>query len=68
MRRQQRGLRGVVAATGYRTLAERPPDPAAYPGVDPALLAPGSAVFVMPTARVSMHNIHSRWAYVRGAC
>lgn len=57
-----------VAATGYRTLAERPPDPVAYPGVDPALLAPGSAVFVMPTTRVSMHNIHSRWAYVEGAC
>jgi sulfatase modifying factor 1 len=26
-----------VDETGYVTLAERPPDPAAYPGADPAL-------------------------------
>ena len=57
-----------VAATGYRTLAERPLDPAAYPGADPALLAPGSVVFFMPAAKVSMHDIRSRWTYVPGAC
>ena len=34
-----------VDATGYLTLCERPPDPAAYPDADPALLVPGSAVF-----------------------
>ena len=34
--------------TGYVTLAERPPDPAAYPEADPALLVPGSSVFVQP--------------------
>ena len=34
-----------VAATGYVTVAERPPDPAAYPGADPALLRAGSIVF-----------------------
>jgi formylglycine-generating enzyme required for sulfatase activity len=39
-----------VDATGYRTVAERPPDPAAYLGADPALLVPGAAVFHMPTA------------------
>lgn len=27
-----------VRATGYRTIAERPLDPAAYPGADPGLL------------------------------
>ena len=39
-----------VKATGYRTVAERPPDPAAYPGADPSLLTPGSSVFFKPTA------------------
>ena len=34
-----------VAATGYVTIAERQPDPADYPDIDPALLEPGSAVF-----------------------
>jgi formylglycine-generating enzyme required for sulfatase activity len=56
-----------VAATSYRTVAERPLDPAAYPGADPALLVPGSAVFFMPTGRANLHDIRSRWAYVPGA-
>jgi formylglycine-generating enzyme required for sulfatase activity len=55
-----------VRATGYRTLAERPPDPALYPGAQPDLLTPGSAVFFMPTGRVDMGDVHSRWAYVPG--
>ena len=56
-----------VAATGYRTVAERPLDPAAYPDADLRLLTPGSAVFFMPTGPVNMNDIHSRWAYVPGA-
>ncbi len=55
-----------VQATGYRTLAERPPDPTLYPGAQPDLLVPGSAVFFMPTGRVDMGDVHSRWAYVPG--
>src|ERR1700746_2431485 len=31
-------FRRFVNASGYRTVAERPPDPAAYPGADPELL------------------------------
>ncbi|MED5550221.1 MAG: SUMF1/EgtB/PvdO family nonheme iron enzyme [Pseudomonadota bacterium] len=34
-----------VEATGYLTIAERRPDPADFPDIDPALLEPGSAVF-----------------------
>ena len=34
-------------AAAYVTLAERPLDPAAYPGADPAMLKPGAAVFFM---------------------
>src|SRR5271165_3731243 len=37
-----------VAATGYVTVAEQPLDSALYPGADPALLLPGSSVFVPP--------------------
>src|SRR5271166_2499857 len=50
-----------VAATGYRTVAERPLDPAAYPGAEPELLKPGSSVFFMPAGRVNMNDIRSRW-------
>jgi formylglycine-generating enzyme len=57
-----------VAATGYRTVAERPLDPAAYPGADPSLLVPGSSVFFMPTRPANLGEIRSRWAYVPGAC
>jgi formylglycine-generating enzyme len=56
-----------VAATGYTTVAERPLNPADYPGADPALLKPGSAVFFMPSGRVNVNDIHSRWAYAPGA-
>lgn len=56
-----------VQASGYRTLAERPLDPALYPGAQPHLLTPGSAVFFMPTGPVDMRELHSRCAYVPGA-
>lgn len=36
-----------VEATGYITLAEIPPNPKDYPGLDPALAQAGSAVFEM---------------------
>jgi formylglycine-generating enzyme required for sulfatase activity len=55
-----------VVATGYRTLAERPLDPALYPGA-PELLQPGSAVFLMPAASEDEKDIGSRWAYMPGA-
>jgi sulfatase modifying factor 1 len=36
-----------VAATGYRTVAERPPNPPDYPGALPHMLKPGSLVLHM---------------------
>ena len=57
-----------VTATGYRTVAERPLDPAAYPGADPNLLTPGSAVFFMPTGRVNLVTFAAAGPYVPGAC
>jgi formylglycine-generating enzyme required for sulfatase activity len=64
-------FRRFVQATGYRTLAERPPNPAEYPDADPALLVPGALVFRRPPHRVSLHHpgaYQAWWAYVPGAC
>ncbi len=41
-----RDFERFVRATGYVTLAERPVDPALYPGAQPELLVPSSVVFV----------------------
>ncbi len=49
-----------VAATGYRTEAER--DPPAMPGAPPEMLQPGSAVFRVPTP-----DNRNWWAWVVGA-
>ena len=57
-----------VAATGYVTTAERVPDPAAYPGVDRALLVPGSLVFRAPTGPVPLDDVRRWWSYTPGAC
>ncbi len=56
-----------VRATSYRTVAERPLDPALYSGAQPELLKPSSVVFFMPTTSVDLRDVHSRWAYVPGA-
>jgi formylglycine-generating enzyme len=61
-------FRRFVEATGYVTVAERAPDPADYPGVDPALLVPGSLVFRRPPRPVSLNAYQAWWAYVPGAC
>src|SRR5215208_5290607 len=37
-------FRRFVEETGYVTVAEQQPNPKHYPGVDPALLVPGSLV------------------------
>jgi formylglycine-generating enzyme required for sulfatase activity len=49
-----------VAATGYVTLAERPIDPADFPGTPPSLLQPGGLVFR------SSSDIGRCWQYVPG--
>jgi formylglycine-generating enzyme required for sulfatase activity len=56
-----------VKATGYQTIAERKPDPADYPGVDPAKLVPGSAVFSAPAKEVALDDYSQWWKYVPGA-
>ncbi len=56
-----------VEETGYVTLAERPPDPADYPGADPAALVAGSAVFQPTEGPVPLDSL-VWWRYVPGAC
>ena len=62
-----RQFRGFVKATGYRTLAERKPDPALYPDADPRLLRAGSAVFVGTRTAVPLDDPTLWWEYVPGA-
>ena len=60
-------FRRFVEATGYVTVAERSPNPADYPGVDPSFLVPGSLVFHRPPHRVDLRNPRAWWRYVPGA-
>ena len=57
-----------VAATGYVTVAERPLDPAQYPGARPEMLAPGSLVFRMTDGPVDTSDYRNWWAWTPGAC
>ncbi len=61
-------FRRFAQETGYVTLAERPPNPSDYPGIDPTLLVPGSLVFQRPSRRVSLNDYRLWWAYLPGAC
>ena len=56
-----------VEATGYKTIAERPLNPADYPGVPVDKLVPGSAVFTPTPTSVSLDNPLQWWNYVAGA-
>jgi formylglycine-generating enzyme required for sulfatase activity len=56
-----------VADTGYATLAERAPDPEAYPDADPDLMNPGSAVFTPPDRPTEPVDPFLWWRYVAGA-
>jgi sulfatase modifying factor 1 len=56
-----------IGETGYRTVAERPPDPAIYPDADPSLLREGSVVFHPTRGPVPLNDPSRWWAYVPGA-
>ncbi|MGH8773693.1 MAG: formylglycine-generating enzyme family protein [Jiangellaceae bacterium] len=56
-----------VDATGHVTVAEQPPDPAAYPGADAALLVPASSVFTPPDHRVDLRDAYQWWSLVPGS-
>lgn len=54
-----------VEDTGYKTVAERTPDPALYPDILSHLLTAGSAVFLMPWSKEV--SVSGKWAFVEGA-
>ena len=56
-----------VEDTGHRTVAQRPPDPALYPGARPEALVPASTVFTAPAHPVDLGNQYNWWSYVPGA-
>jgi sulfatase modifying factor 1 len=57
-----------VDATGYVTVAERPLDPADYPGAPSENLVPGSLVFTMTSGPVDLRHINQWWSWTPGAC
>ncbi len=56
-----------VGATGYRTLAERPLDPADFPSA-PKNLVPGSLVFTPTRGPVDLRHLSRWWTWTPGAC
>ena len=56
-----------VEATGYVTVAERPLDPALYPGVAPADLLPGALVFRPTPGPVNLQDWRQWWDWAPGA-
>jgi sulfatase modifying factor 1 len=60
-------FREFVEATGYVTVAERPPNPADYPDAKPEMLVPGSSVFKKPPLPVDRNNHYNWWHWVPGA-
>jgi formylglycine-generating enzyme len=56
-----------VEATGYVTVAERPLDPADYPGAPAENLFPGSMVFTPTPGPVDLRHLSQWWTWTPGA-
>lgn len=56
-----------VDATGYVTVAERPMDPAQFPGADPADLVPGAMVFTPTAGPTDLRDWRNWWRWEPGA-
>lgn len=56
-----------VSDTGHVTVAERPLDPADFPGVPPADLVPGALVFQPTDGPVDLRNWRQWWTWAPGA-
>ncbi|MEX0580370.1 MAG: formylglycine-generating enzyme family protein [Mycobacterium sp.] len=56
-----------VDATGYVTVAERPLDPALYPGVAPEDLLPGALIFRPTPGPVNLSDWRQWWDWAPGA-
>ena len=56
-----------VQTTGYVTVAQRPLDPADYPGAPIENLVPGSMVFVPTSGPVDLRHLSQWWVWTPGA-
>ena len=56
-----------VTASGYVTVAERTPDPRAFPGAPPENLAAGSMVFTPTRGPVDLRHLSQWWRWRPGA-
>lgn len=62
-----RHFKDFVRATGYRTVAESPPDPTHYPGAQPEMLYAGSLTFHPPREPGDTRDWTRWWTFLRGA-
>ena len=62
-----RAFASFIAATGYRTVAERAIDPAEIPGAPPERLKPGSMVFKPTAGPVDLRDVRNWWMWKPGA-
>ncbi|WP_101846342.1 formylglycine-generating enzyme family protein [Zhihengliuella sp. ISTPL4] len=62
-----RAFAAFVDDTGYVTIAERPMDPADYPGVHPDDLVPGAMVFTPTRGPVDLRDWRQWWRWEPGA-
>jgi formylglycine-generating enzyme len=63
-----RAFSDFARETGYVTVAERPPDPADFPGAPAENLQPGSLVFRRTPGPVDLRHISQWWVWTPGAC
>lgn len=56
-----------VQQTDYVTVAETAPDPADFPGAEPAMLVPGALVFTPPGHPVRLDDFRAWWSWIPGA-
>ena len=56
-----------VAATGYKTVAERVVDPLVHPELPPEMRLPGAVVFINPNSLSGKGSPTQWWRYVPGA-
>jgi formylglycine-generating enzyme len=62
-----RQFAAFARATGHVTVAERPPDPADFPGAPPENLRAGSLVFTRTRAPVDLTHLDQWWTWTPGA-
>jgi len=62
-----REFAAFVRETGYRTVAERPLDPADYPDAPAENLVPSSMVFTGTAGPVDLRHLSQWWAWTPGA-